>query len=106
MDLLGSLELNKALLDCSRHYAKLTDIPSRSRIRNVASTIKAMQTTKLFHAVMPELGFSWRRAQPRWLDVVAGVSKGREHWPTVWKLAVQLILPWVHLAGLRDFKEL
>lgn len=24
--LLGSLELNKALLDCSRHYAKLTDI--------------------------------------------------------------------------------
>ena len=46
MDLLESLELNKALLDCSRHYAKLTDIPSRSRIRNVASTIKAMQNHK------------------------------------------------------------
>jgi hypothetical protein len=48
VDLLGSLELNKALLDCSRHYVVLTDILSRSRIRNVASTIKAMQTAKLF----------------------------------------------------------
>jgi hypothetical protein len=35
-----SLELNKALLDCSRHYAVLTDIPSRSRIRNADSAIK------------------------------------------------------------------
>lgn len=55
MDLLGSLELNKAFLDCSRHYAKFTDIPSRSELEIVASTIKATQTTKLFHAVMLEL---------------------------------------------------
>jgi len=50
---------------------------------------------------MPELGLSWRRAQPRWLDFVAGISReGSIGQQSGSGLSADFAMG--HFAGLRD----